>query len=202
MVLVVLLFAGYRHLRLQQHALSPAGEANLEDDGAVILPTVSPAWSNVNGRVSRKNFTGLETNAANLEDVEATNETATADVSLDAVDARAKDLLARAALGGVGVDPDAEQFWLAAINDPSIAAEERQDLITSLEQAGLADPRRITPDDLPLIAGRIALIEEIAPDAMDSVNAAAFQDTYRNLVAIFGNIIATERAPEQEGTGE
>jgi hypothetical protein len=118
-------------------------------------------------------------------------------VSADALGARAKDLLARGTLSSVGFDPDAEQYWLAAINDPNLAPEERQDLIESLDQAGFNDPRRVSPDDLPLIASRIALIEEIAPNAMDTANATAFQEAYRSLLNMFGSIITTERAAEQ-----
>jgi hypothetical protein len=127
-------------------------------------------------------------------------------VSVEALGARAKDLLARVALETVGVDPDAEQFWLAAINDPNLPSEERHELIQSLSEAGFADAAHVTTDDLPLIASRIALIEEIAPGALDSANAAAFQEAYRDLLNMFGSIITTERAAEPEvgdisGTG-
>ena len=37
-------------------------------------------------------------------------------------------------------------------------------------------------DDLPLILYRIQLIEDLAPDAMDEVNSAAFQEAYKDLV--------------------
>lgn len=90
--------------------------------------------------------------------------------------------VARQALSFVGADPLAEAAWAAAINDPSIAAEQRKDLIEDLNQDGFEDPRHLTPDDLPLIVSRLALIEELAPDSMDEVNAAAFAEAYKDLV--------------------
>jgi hypothetical protein len=41
-----------------------------------------------------------------------------------------------------------------------------------------------------LIAGRIALIEEVAPHSVDNVDAEAFQEVYRELVSMFAS--ATE----------
>jgi hypothetical protein len=90
--------------------------------------------------------------------------------------------LARMALGFVGADPQAEQVWYQAINDPNMPADARKDLIEDLNEDGFANPRQITEDDLPLIYSRIALIEQVAPDAMDDVNAAAFAEAYKDLV--------------------
>jgi hypothetical protein len=90
--------------------------------------------------------------------------------------------VARAALGLVGSDPQAEEIWYQAINDPNMPADSRQDLIEDLNEDGFDDPRQVTEDDLPLIYSRIALIEQVAPDAMDDVNAAAFAEAYKDLV--------------------
>jgi hypothetical protein len=90
--------------------------------------------------------------------------------------------IARAALGSVGADPDAEEVWVNAINDPNRSANERKDLIEDLNEDGFPDPKNITEDDLPLIVSRLALIEELAPDAVDDVNLAAFQEAYKDLV--------------------
>lgn len=89
--------------------------------------------------------------------------------------------MARAALSLVGVDPLAEALWFDAINDPAYTAHERQDLIEDLNEDGFPDPKHVTADDLPLIEGRLVLIEELAPDAMDEVNAAAFAEAYKDL---------------------
>src|SRR4029079_15116152 len=75
--------------------------------------------------------------------------------------------VARSALTLVGADTQAEQVWYAAINDPNLPASARQNLIEDRNEDGFADPRNITDDDLPLIYSRIALLEQIAPDAMD-----------------------------------
>jgi hypothetical protein len=89
---------------------------------------------------------------------------------------------ARAALSLVGADPVAEQYWAAAINDPNLPANERKDLIEDLNEDGLSDPKHPGPQDLPLIVSRLQLIEEMAPNAMDDVNANAFAEAYKDLV--------------------
>jgi hypothetical protein len=91
---------------------------------------------------------------------------------------------ARAALSFVGTDPDAEAYWASAINDPTLPAEERKDLIEDLNQDGLSNPDHPGPDDFPLIVNRLQLIDEMSPDAMDPVNARAFQDARKDLVAM------------------
>ena len=70
-----------------------------------------------------------------------------------------------------------------AINDPSLSANARQNLIEDLNEDGLSDPRNPTLlDDLPVIKYRIELIEYLAPYAMDKVNADAFDEAHKNLV--------------------
>jgi hypothetical protein len=88
---------------------------------------------------------------------------------------------AREALSFVGADPNAEAYWVDAINDPSLSAHERQDLIEDLNEDGFADPKHPSPDEFPLIMNRLALIEMLAPDAMDQVNEDAFQEAAKDL---------------------
>jgi hypothetical protein len=78
-----------------------------------------------------------------------------------------QDPTARVALSLVGADPAAEQYWTAAIFDPSLPDQEREDLMEDLNEDGLSDPQRPGPQDLPLIVNRIRIIEQIAPDADD-----------------------------------
>ena len=85
-------------------------------------------------------------------------------------------------MGFEGEDPDAEQVWMAAINNPDLPAEERKDLIEDLNEDGLSDPKNPGPQDLPLILNRIQLIEQLGPGAMDQVNADAFAEAYKDLV--------------------
>ena len=92
-----------------------------------------------------------------------------------------KDPTARAALSWVGVDAVAEAYWIDAINDPSLSADERQNLIEDLNEDGLSDPQHPGEEDMPVIAYRILLIEELAPLALDQVNADAFQEAYKDL---------------------
>ncbi len=93
-----------------------------------------------------------------------------------------QDPLAREALALVGVDPTAEAYWYSAINDPSLSAHERSDLIEDLNEDGLSDPKHPAPDDLPVILSRIQVIEAAGPYAMDQVNADAFQEAYKDLL--------------------
>jgi hypothetical protein len=98
------------------------------------------------------------------------------------------DPVARIALSMVGQDEDAELYWLQAINDPSLSAEERKDLIEDLNEDGLSDYKNPTEEDLPLILSRIALLEQIGPEAMDDVNAAAFEEAYKDLMNLYAKV--------------
>lgn len=93
-----------------------------------------------------------------------------------------QDPIARVALSLVGKDDEAEAIWLAAINNPDLPANERKDLIEDLNEDGFADPKHLTEDDVALIHNRILLIERLAPEAMDGVNAAAFAEAHKDLV--------------------
>ena len=81
----------------------------------------------------------------------------------------------------VGSDPAAEEYWVAAINNPNLPEEERQNLIEDLNEDGLSDPKHPTSFDLPIILSRLYLIEDLAPFAMDRVNFDAFQEAYKDL---------------------
>ena len=96
--------------------------------------------------------------------------------------------VARVALGYVGADPVAEQVWEAAINNPNFTANERKDLIEDLNEEGFDDPKNLTAADLPLIVSRIQLIENLAPQAADGVNAAAFAEAYKDLVNMYAKL--------------
>jgi hypothetical protein len=97
--------------------------------------------------------------------------------------------VARQALASVGADPDAEAVWAATINDPSVPPEERKDLIEDLNEDGFADPAHVGPDELPLVLSRLAMIEEMAPDAMDRTNADAFAEAYKDLAHIADRLL-------------
>ena len=100
-----------------------------------------------------------------------------------------QDPVARKALALVGVDAQAEEVWLAAINNPDLPANERKDLIEDLNEEGLSDPKHPTPEDLPVIVRRIQLIEAFQKEAMDEVNAEAFREAYKDLMNL-GNVAA------------
>ena len=97
-------------------------------------------------------------------------------------DSAKKEPLARLALNYVGADPQANEFYQKAINDPILTKSHRQNLIEDLNEGGFADPKNLTANDLPLIQNRLSLIEQLAPTAMDDANAAAFKEAYKDLV--------------------
>jgi hypothetical protein len=76
-----------------------------------------------------------------------------------------QDPAARMALSLVGADSGAEQYWLAAIFDPALPDQEREDLMEDLNEDGLSNPEHPGLEDLPLIVNRLQIIEEIAPYA-------------------------------------
>jgi hypothetical protein len=91
------------------------------------------------------------------------------------------DPMARVALRLVGVDTNAEAYWIAAINDPTLSAAERENLISDLNEDGLSDFKHPAKDDLVIIQNRIALVRQLMPAAMDQVNAKAFAETLADL---------------------
>lgn len=107
-----------------------------------------------------------------------------------------QDPRAREALARVGIDPKAEEVWAFAINNLELPPNERQDLIEDLNEEGFADPKKLTPADLPVILRRLDLIEQLAPAAMDEVNAAAFKEAYKDLINMRNRLLPPE-APSQ-----
>ncbi|MCX8156567.1 MAG: hypothetical protein N3J91_08995 [Verrucomicrobiae bacterium] len=105
------------------------------------------------------------------------------------------DPLAREALQLVGADPKATAYWIQAINDPRLPREERKDLIEDLNEDGFTDKKRPTLEDLPLVQARIELIEWLAPQAMDQVNADAFQEAYKDLLQIRSRLTGQPLGP-------
>jgi hypothetical protein len=104
-----------------------------------------------------------------------------------------RDPLARIALSFVGADAQAELYWVEAINDPGLSGHERQDLIEDLNEDGISDPEHPRAEDLPLILSRLLLIEELAPWAMDEVNADAFQEAKKDLANMAESLLLNAR---------
>jgi hypothetical protein len=92
-----------------------------------------------------------------------------------------REPLDRLALRYVPGDPQATALWKKAIEDPATPKHQRQDLIEDLNDHGFPDPKHLTQRDLPLVESRLALIEQLAPATTDPVNAAAFQEAYKDL---------------------
>ena len=102
-------------------------------------------------------------------------------------DSAKKEPLARVALTYVGADQQANEFYQRAINDPVMTPNHRKNLIEDLNEDGL-NFKNLTQQDLPLIKSRLTLIEQLAPNAMDKVNAAAFQEARKDLVNMIARL--------------
>jgi outer membrane biosynthesis protein TonB len=96
-------------------------------------------------------------------------------------DPAVKEQRGRTALAMIGHNPEADQVWIQTINDPTLSASARSNLIEDLNEDGLSY-RNLTMDDLPVIKYRIQLIEDLSPYAMDKANADAFQEAHKDLV--------------------
>jgi len=59
-----------------------------------------------------------------------------------------------------------------------------------LNEDGFPDPDNPTLNDLPLIVSRLQIIEEVAFEAMDKVNADAFAEAYKDLFNMYRSLVA------------
>ena len=103
--------------------------------------------------------------------------------------ATAKEPLARLALNFAGADSQANELYQQAINDPVLTKNHRKNLIEDLNQDGFSDLKNLSAQDLPLIENRISLIEQLAPNATDPVNVAAFKEAYKDLLKMRERIL-------------
>jgi len=96
------------------------------------------------------------------------------------IDPNEKEPFARVGLNWVGLDGQADDFYLRAINDMTLSASHRKNLIEDLNY--LPDKRKVSPSDLPIIDNRIAIIEDQMPKTSDPDNAAALAEAHKDLV--------------------
>ena len=108
--------------------------------------------------------------------------------------------IAREALNTVGADPVAEKVWLETINNLDNPPNERKDLIEDLNTTGFKNHRNPTPEDVPLIQSRLALIEKHSTSAADPVNAAAFQEAKKDLTKMLKKATAQVQPAAQPST--
>jgi hypothetical protein len=83
----------------------------------------------------------------------------------------------------VGVDSDAEDYWLGAVFDPNLPTSERQDLIDDLNEEGLPDPKHPTEDDLPVLYSRLEMLEALIPFVHGSLEWEEAREDLLNLIA-------------------
>jgi len=175
--------------RNAEHSLSVPAEIASEPSSRVAVEaapeTVAGSAEKAVGRgniQSAKSATRTDRMAAKLSTAKS-NRRMAGDEPGNAIDEPiVPEKMARVALDYVGADPEAEAVWMTAINDPNLDDKARQNLIEDLNENGISDPDHPTMDDLPLIESRLVLIEDIGSDAMDDVNAAAFQEAYKDLL--------------------
>ncbi len=82
-------------------------------------------------------------------------------------DQQLEDPDARDALALVGLDSEADIYWLDAIFDSSLPDTERAGLVEDLNEVGFDDPKNLTADDLPVILNRLELIDALLPNVDD-----------------------------------
>jgi len=101
-----------------------------------------------------------------------------------AVAAERKGPLAQIALTYVGKNEKADSLFLKAIDGSTLNRDTRRNLIEDLNQSGFTDPKNVSPADLPLIQKRLALIDASLLDTTDPVNAEAFREARKDLLAM------------------
>jgi hypothetical protein len=191
-VCVLAVLANRHHSTIQNVGPGSVADVELPVASGPIGSGTPGAMAPQSGRVEREDKVALETPAPPTRP--ASRPVASRPVrAVKFADAVGNDELtpqkvARVALGYVGVDPVAEQVWEAAINNPNFTANERKDLIEDLNQEGFDDPKNLTAADLPLIVNRLQLIKNLAPQAADDVNAAAFAEAYKDLVNMLAKV--------------
>ena len=99
-----------------------------------------------------------------------------------------KEPFARLALNFVGADAQANEFYQRAINDMTLTPSHRKNLIEDLNQDGFPDTKNLTARDLPLIQNRLALIDQLLPQATDRDNIAAFYEARKDLVNMHAKV--------------
>ncbi len=111
--------------------------------------------------------------------------------------------MAREALALVGLDPGAEEYWYAAINDPDLSAHERSDLIEDLNEDG---PKKTKPGKEHLIAEISAAFQAAVVDVLVTKTIRAAKDTGMGLIVVSGGVAsntalreALKKMSDQEG---
>jgi hypothetical protein len=164
---------------------SPADKAPPEKAGGGTVSTPATTVAVAAPQVPAPEVTPPPVNSPKLASPAAKPaDTAPADAPLVINGYEVQDPMARVALSFVGSDPDADTYWVGAINDPSLPPEERKDLIEDLNEDGLSDPQHPGPEDMPLILSRLRLLEQLAANAMDDVNRDAFKEAYKDLAGM------------------
>jgi hypothetical protein len=180
----------YQHAKVARLVAGPLAEAARNETRAAVPPATLPPKRARTRRSSRPAAASPQSQRS-AQPAPAATPTPRQEPLIVASSAPAlviTEPLAREALSYVGDDPNAEAVWIAAINDPNLSNAARSNLIEDLNENGFPDPSHPTADDLSLIVSRIQLIEALAPDAMDDVNAAAFAEAYKDLVNMFSDV--------------
>jgi hypothetical protein len=174
-------------------AVAPLGgtpAAAASSQGAMEMPSRAPGGAPT-GRRQQTPPSGAATTASAVLEVGTSSPRSwpvpkgSATTAVSNVEPAVPVRLAFRALWYLGVDPAAERTWIRAINDLSLPAGVRSDLIVDMIDEGYSDNSRPGVQDLPLILARLQIIERHAPYATDPVNRAAFEEIYRDLLELY-----------------
>ena len=176
---------------VREFCLLPSGEMDVVEAPKVVRPVEAPVVIDVQEEVFVEVEEAviepevIEPEAVRPAQVDEQSDTRVeAEIVAEPVyeDPKSKAIRARAALAWIGRDPEADADYIQLINDPTVSANDRHNLIEDLNEDGFADPDNPTVDDLPMIKYRIDLIDDQAPFAMDKTNADAFAEARKDLV--------------------
>ena len=186
---VILLFCmGILMLFKYRERRPPAQEAGFQPKTALISTPDVPAAIEKPAVAPESNTSTLDLKKAAVVQKEirkVKTEIAASDTPPPTVEHKiVKDPGAREALTFVGLDEDAETYWLDAIYDTSLPKSERQDLIDDLNEEGLSDPKHPSRDDLPLLLSRLEMLEELSSSLPKELDWKESYDDLVNLVAV------------------
>lgn len=102
------------------------------------------------------------------------------------VDPAQKEALARVGLFYAGINPDANQFFDAAVHDQNLSLDARRNYIEDLNQDGLANRRDPTPEDQKIIDARLKLIQAYSEKGglNDPILNHAFEEAQKDLLTL------------------
>jgi hypothetical protein len=183
-VVIVGIFVANQMMRspVPTHEAGPVSRERIATPETVKHPALSPAvGTSTPAPLLAEQATNADTRLSPETKLEQTPLVTPVSVPASTPKEPLRDPEARAAMSLVGIDPDAEAYWLGAIFDSSLPENEREDLMEDLNEEGLSDAKHPGPQDLPVILNRLVIIEEILPFA-DEFMVEHLGEAYKDLL--------------------